>query len=1007
MDYDPIGRLEAEAQRAEEAWSNGDLRAALKLYTHAIAERLAAGGYGKDENFQFEVGDFQVFERTSDLARLFGKTESADQLLAFSIKQISDAGNRYWSDLLRVKRADLALGQGLLEKAQGILKEMLPTIGDVTQISFTPAGLDLWEENCNWDNQSNGDRATIFTLLYFVMGRLLGALGQYGQADISLQRGLVHGLDIAGGRFKDTDPDGLARQAIEPIRLALAATQLEMGQLKQAKMYLVQVDGQEIAKERPHIYVQSLELEGKLNLLTGKLGPALRCFQEVLNFCAKRGFINAVIMANLNLAHTLIFLNHTLAARQHISQARELAQRNKDDGSVLRADWLLQLAAARVQSLSDDSAPGRTVTEQWENVKNEKPEYRSAEKVGAIDSRIAFVDGVDPLNLTPSANYLSFFEERALGFHWLLGRRDFAATANYLKQIQMIFTSTDSKLIKLRINLLSAVQAYYQGEYQQAEQIIVAAIPELEHLDLVPELWQALRFLNWCWIRLERFGVEREKLIAKAAGLLALMANSLSAEDRAFYLLNKWTAEEELLASNITSLIYKKEALVAAPWYRRFGLRRHLKTSLDETLAIMNRYREIVTTRTTDASTDLFGTGPVEYPKGDDLYQLSPSPPRRWWRHKSRHATISFLVLPDRIFAVRRSRFTFDFRVSSTTRIELRELVRQWHELIAQMTQGEVRDMGTLPAPSAETEKPRASSPDELSEMAQQVAAELARRLQLPSLLDRQSRWINSLTLVVDDILHGFPFAAIVYRNRFLIERYALAFAYKSGESETVPPARNSQALVVGASLPSKNLRELKFVPEELDGVVQWATRRKMEITRLDDRRAEGPPPEKELVLAALPTSAIAHFACHGQFKPDQPAQSGMMLRSAGGSSLLSVEKLAKLDLRNLRHVTLSACWSADHFILPGRWVISLPETLVSAGAESVLGSLWPVEDRIGMAFMLQFYLNLDRHSRTEALHRTQLACLNGTLAGTDPKDTSHPIFWAGYQLYGNGDRLR
>jgi CHAT domain-containing protein len=140
-------------------------------------------------------------------------------------------------------------------------------------------------------------------------------------------------------------------------------------------------------------------------------------------------------------------------------------------------------------------------------------------------------------------------------------------------------------------------------------------------------------------------------------------------------------------------------------------------------------------------------------------------------------------------------------------------------------------------------------------------------------------------------------------------------------------------------------------------------------------------------------------------FTPDDPSRSGIIVRTNGSApEVLDVRELSALDLTRVRHVTLSACWSADHFILPGRWIVSLPETLVRAGAASVLGCLWVVSDEIGAAFMRRFYEHLDSCSRAEALQRAQLDCLGGRLGPRS--DSSSPLYWAGYQLYGCPDRL-
>ena len=94
--------------------------------------------------------------------------------------------------------------------------------------------------------------------------------------------------------------------------------------------------------------------------------------------------------------------------------------------------------------------------------------------------------------------------------------------------------------------------------------------------------------------------------------------------------------------------------------------------------------------------------------------------------------------------------------------------------------------------------------------------------------------------------------------------------------------------------------------------------------------------------------------------------------------------------------------------ILPGRWIISLPETLWRSGAESTLASLWPVDDAVALSFMVRFYDALSRLPRDAALREVQLACLGGTLeCGPRSIDTRPPFHWAGFNLSGDSGRLR
>jgi CHAT domain-containing protein len=1009
LSVDPIDRLEAAAQKAEDAWRNGDFAAALQLYARAMSERLANNAYGVDPTIKLEAADLVVMERLSDLARLFGRGEAADELLSIAINQISAAGNDYWADLLRVKRVDLALGCARLRHAQALLDEMSSSIGDVRDITFTRAGLRVWEQQRRWTNANQRDRVTIFTLLSFVMGRLLASLGQYEQAEVAFQNGLNHAQPEPGARGFDSAPQELAKLCVVPLKLSLARALMEKGDPGRATAYLDQLKGQIDEKEQPALFVQRLELEGKLNLSVGDLGAALTAFRQVLDLCAGRGFARASVAAALNLAHVLILLNQTREACNYLLVTRQRANDAGDFASVARAESLLQLAVARAQSTAANGTIAKTVTEQWglEKTNRKLPAAdHAAPDVPAEGKRAAraFSGGINPLDLPQSDNYLAFFEERALGFQWLLAQGELGACADYLDRLKEIFASTDSLLIKLRLQVLSGMLAYYQLNFEQAEKLLTASQSELRRLGLIPELWQTQRIIGWCRLKLSH----DQSLLAEAAKenaeLLREMAGSLAQEDRVFFLLNKWTVEEEELALYISRLDQFKTKLTAAPWYRRWRLHLQFRPQLDEFLRLVDRYRDMTAAWTTGAPEQGAASGPA-----DPLQKMTPPPKfwRLWWRGKRGHATISFLVLPEGVLIFRSSRFKLDFSVSPATRIAVRAHVREWHEIIAKITQGKGRDLGSRPQRETVQSDDSATEISDLSAQARRVAERLSTLLQLPAALDDLPRSTRTLTLVLDDCLHGFPFAAISDRGSFLIERYALAFAYRSCQPEPALPARGRNALLVGASHVGGDWAELDFVPRELDSVGNWAEERKLAVHRLDDARPEYAAPDKATMLKRLPQCAVAHVACHGVFKPDQPGQSGMVLSGGRQTEVLSVQELAALDLTSLQHVTLSACWSADHFILPGRWVISLPETLARAGAQSVLGCLWPVEDRIGTAFMSQFYQHLNKYTRAEALRQTQLACLKGKLEVANAANAAQPIFWAGFQLYGSGDALK
>lgn len=966
MSVDLLAALEARAQRAEDLWRSGDFASALAEYTATFRERLLSAG------LTLTAADMVVAERVSDLALLFGHAEAADDLLAGVAARVEQSGSSFWADFIQTKRIDLALGRGLLREASDILSGMCRRIGDVAEIDFSPAGLARWESRCHWPQTDNSDRTVILTFLYLSMGRILSALGQYGDAASALNRGLS--LAEAEGTHD------LARRAVSPLNLALAGVLLEKGDLPEAGLRLTALETALDPARQPGWFVRRLELGGKLCLLTGDFGGAIEKFRSTLTICERYRFEKAALAASVNLAHALIYLNQTAEARRTLEDVSARARAKGDKSTAARADALLSVAQARGASLADTVAVAPTVTEHW------------GFSVNGLAADAPPAAAEHSLDLPQSDNFLALYEDRALEFFWMLGRRGPKAAAPFLAGMGESFQYSDSLLIRERLRVLDAVLAYYEEDYRRAETLLGRAYESLRQLGLTPELWQMQRLLGWCMVKLGRPQEMCDRLAAESARLLDEMTASLPHEERAVFLLNKWTAEEEYIAGEANHLARLKLELEAAPWWRRPALRWRLWRRLDGLIAYIDRYKQRVARRTVrgEEATD------------DDATHTSLA--RRLWQRPRGEVTISFLILPDRVLIIRAGWLSLDFGVSAATRLQVREFVQRWHGLVRDIVEGS-RGLGALPGSDVGRGKPVVGS---IEREVAEVVDGLVSVLQLSPLLNSLPKRVSSLTIVPDDSLHGFPFAAIRHKGDYLIEHFALTYAFEHDARPSAGGDDCSEALAVGVSEGTREFPPLPCVKEELDMVAAWLGRQHIPEEGPSEAAERAGRPNKALLLEHLPQVAFAHIACHGVFRPDLPDHSGVVLLSSlGQPEVLSVRELSTLNLRKLKHVTLSSCWSADHFILPGRWVISLPETLWRAGTDSILGCLWLVNDHVGMKFMTRFYYHLNPLSRQEALRQAQRDCLHGELEGVGEVDTRHPIYWAGYQLYGANSDLR
>ena len=126
----------------------------------------------------------------------------------------------------------------------------------------------------------------------------------------------------------------------------------------------------------------------------------------------------------------------------------------------------------------------------------------------------------------------------------------------------------------------------------------------------------------------------------------------------------------------------------------------------------------------------------------------------------------------------------------------------------------------------------------------------------------------------------------------------------------------------------------------------------------------------------------IVHLACHGQFRPDNPMFSSLHL----ADGWVTVRDVCAYKLKaNL--VTLSACETGLSTIFAGEEILGLARGFLSAGAKSLVLSLWTVNDEATSRLMQNFYSNLQRGFNVSASLR---------IAQTNFIDRGeHPYFWS------------
>jgi CHAT domain-containing protein/tetratricopeptide (TPR) repeat protein len=141
----------------------------------------------------------------------------------------------------------------------------------------------------------------------------------------------------------------------------------------------------------------------------------------------------------------------------------------------------------------------------------------------------------------------------------------------------------------------------------------------------------------------------------------------------------------------------------------------------------------------------------------------------------------------------------------------------------------------------------------------------------------------------------------------------------------------------------------------------------------------------------------VVHLALHGYADLDYPDRSALAFAPEpdhANDGLLQVREVRNLKL-NAKLVTLSAC---DTGVGPvgEAGVANLVNAFIEAGADSVVSTLWELEDHTTEHMMAAFYGQLATGARkVDALRSAQLELLNSKLP---------PYFWASFQVVGDAN---
>jgi CHAT domain-containing protein len=247
----------------------------------------------------------------------------------------------------------------------------------------------------------------------------------------------------------------------------------------------------------------------------------------------------------------------------------------------------------------------------------------------------------------------------------------------------------------------------------------------------------------------------------------------------------------------------------------------------------------------------------------------------------------------------------------------------------------------------------------------------------------------GSLMIIPYGPLHQLPFHALYDGSRFLIEDFQVSYL----------PASSLLNITTGHASAGTSQVPLVFGYSGHGHLQRALEEAKTLATLLDGRCYLEDDATIARLIEVAPGSPIIHLATHGHSRLDAPNFSSVLLADGRFTAMDAFS----LNLKGCELVTLSGCETGLALSGGGDEQLGLGRAFLAAGANTLVMSLWPVEDAATNELMQLFYQNLLRgESKAEALRAAQCALIRRTASAS-----SHPYFWAAFRLVGSIGPLR
>jgi CHAT domain-containing protein len=270
----------------------------------------------------------------------------------------------------------------------------------------------------------------------------------------------------------------------------------------------------------------------------------------------------------------------------------------------------------------------------------------------------------------------------------------------------------------------------------------------------------------------------------------------------------------------------------------------------------------------------------------------------------------------------------------------------------------------------------------------------------------------SDLTVVPDGALHLLPFAALTNKGAYVLATHTVDVVPSSTVFELLRKRVDKRILdtmpYIGVAAWTQTVDTRNLVLRAIAGPERSQLVPLPESKKEVETVAQDLPQPNTVLLGAdategrfkdlpLDSTGVIHLALHGYADEDYPDRSALIFApdpTGAEDGLLQVREIRNLHL-DAKLVTLSAC---DTGVGPTGEadVANIVNAFIEAGADTVVSTLWELEDHSTEHLMSTFYSQLALHHRkVDALRTAQLDLLNQGLP---------PYYWASFQIVGDPD---